>query len=460
MARNPQKQPLVTKKHLARQQREAMQVRYIFIVAAVVIVAVIGLVAYGVLSESVFKALQPVAVVNGDKITTREFQALARYTRQRMVDNAIQGVQLAQQLGNPDFQYSVVSQLYQIEAQLAVEAVGQETIDQLVEDRLVRQEAERRGITVSDADVEEVFRNGLGYFPNGTPTPEATLEIKPTSTLSPLQMTLVPPTPTATATEIPDPTATPTMTATAAPTATETPIPSVTPTLAPSATPTAFTEDAYNKQYQTLIDNYSQSIAFSEKDLRTVIEGQLLREKVMDAVLAETDLQAEEEQVWARHILVGSVVTATHVLSLLEQGGDWAALAAQYSTDASNSQNSGDLGWFNRTQMVQAFADAAFALEVGKISEPVQSSFGWHIIQTLGHEMRPLTLEKYDELRQQKFDEWLQAQREAAEVEIRDIWKERAPSDPVLPAEVLTFMNQVQAQQQQQQQLIQPTFTP
>jgi parvulin-like peptidyl-prolyl isomerase len=459
MARNLQKQPLVTKKHLARQQREAMQARYLFIAAAVVVVAVVGLVAYGVLSESVFKALQPVAVVNGEKVTTREFQTRARYTRQRMVDNAMQGVQLAAQLGNPEFQYSVASQLFQIQAQMEPEALGQGVLDQLVEDALIRQEAERRGISVSEQEVEDVFRNGLGYYPNGTPTPEPALEVKPTSTLSPLQMTMVPPTPTDTATEIPDPTATPTMTATPAPPATETPIPSLTPTLAPSATPTAYTEENYNKQYQELVDNYKTSIAFREKDLRAVIASQLLREKVMDAVLAESDLQPEEEQVWARHILVGSVVTATHVLSLLEQGGDWTALAAEYSTDASNSGNSGDLGWFNYSQMVQGFADAAFALEVGATSEPVQTSFGWHIIQALGHEMRPLAQDKFDELRQTKFDEWLQAQREASEVEIRDIWTERVPADPALPNEVLSFMQQVQAQQQQQQ-LVQPTFTP
>jgi hypothetical protein len=81
MARNP-KQPLVTKKHLARIQREQLQRRYLLIGSIIVIGLVLIVIGYGAFNEFYLKQRQPVAVVNGENIMTSDFQARVRYERQ------------------------------------------------------------------------------------------------------------------------------------------------------------------------------------------------------------------------------------------------------------------------------------------------------------------------------------------------------------------------------------------
>jgi len=467
MAKNPrQRQQIVSKKHLARMQREQRQSRIITISAIVVLVAVIGLIVYGVLNERVLKGLQPVAVVNGDKITSNDFQSQVRLARQNLVSSAMQTYQFGQMFGdNPQFMSSTLSQLYQIQSQLEPTTVGNQVLEQMIQDKLIRQEAKRRGITVTKDEVEKAIQETFGYFPSGTPTPEPTLESRPTSTLSALQMTLSAPTATPVITATPTATLEITSTATIAPTAiptptaTITPIPSATPTSAPTATPTEYTLEGYQGVYKTQVANLETNLNFSEKNLNYLFESQLYRKKVMDAVLKELKVTSEEEEVWARHILVPDEATANIVEQKLKDGEDWNNLAAQFSTDTSTKDLGGDLGWFGRGKMVAAFEDAAFKLAVGEISQPVQSDFGWHIIQVLGHETRPLAASDYDTYKQTKFDEWIKELRDKSEVEVLDVWKERVPSEPVFPSDLEAYMQQVQQQLSQPAQPVVPELS-
>ncbi len=86
-----------------------------------------------------------------------------------------------------------------------------------------------------------------------------------------------------------------------------------------------------------------------------------------------------EKEIHARHILVATEDEAKEIAERLKKGEDFAALAKEKSKDA--NAEGGDLGLFARGQMLKPFEDAAFALEVGQISEPVQTQFGWHIIK-------------------------------------------------------------------------------
>ena len=108
--------------------------------------------------------------------------------------------------------------------------------------------------------------------------------------------------------------------------------------------------------------------------------------------------------------------------------------------------------------MVPEFENAAFSLQAGEVvSNPVQTSLGWHVIQVVGHEERPLDESTYQQLRSDKFSEWLQGLREESEININEIWRERVPLEPTLPAEIASFIT---AAQQQLNQPAQPTAEP
>jgi peptidyl-prolyl cis-trans isomerase C len=152
-------------------------------------------------------------------------------------------------------------------------------------------------------------------------------------------------------------------------------------------------------------------------------------EGTTDARLRERydDLKDDEgfaqEEVHARHILVGSEDEAKKVIADLQGGADFAALAGEHSVDPSARSNGGDLGFFRRGQMVPEFAEAAFALEAGqRTTAPVQTQFGWHVIEVLDRRMGTPTFEETEpRLRQEVAREILTALvtelRDEAEIE-------------------------------------------
>jgi foldase protein PrsA len=124
----------------------------------------------------------------------------------------------------------------------------------------------------------------------------------------------------------------------------------------------------------------------TEDALKSNIRFSLLQEKaVADVEVTDEEIQQYYDQASkelnARHILVEDEATAKEVIEKLNAGGDFAALAKEYSTDTGSAEKGGELGWFTVGTMVPEFNDAAYALEINKVSEPVQTDYGYHIIQ-------------------------------------------------------------------------------
>ena len=422
---------VITKKHLARIERERRQVNIIRGVAIAGIVIVIGLLIYGYLKINVLALQEPVEEVNGVKITTGQWQERVKLQRIQML-NLYNQYSFYQQSFGMDYS----QQLQQIQSMLqSPETIGQQVLDQMRDDVLIQQEAEKRGITVSEAELEQTIQEkGFGFFPGGTPTPTATPTEVSFPTLTSQQLTLYPST--STPTESPTETITPTATLALSTTPESTPTPApATPTLVPeppTATATPYTVEGFKKQYQDMLTNYKK-YNISENAIRSAYRAEIFRQKLTDEITKDTP--RTEEQVWARHILVETEAEAKAAEDLLKNGVDFAQLAKKNSKDTGSAANGGDLGWFGKGQMVPEFEQVAFKLKVGEISQPVKSQFGYHIIQVLGHENRPLSQSQYDQKKQTEFTNWLTSAQKAATVKTFDIWKERVPAEPTLQAQ-------------------------
>jgi len=146
-----------------------------------------------------------------------------------------------------------------------------------------------------------------------------------------------------------------------------------------------------------------------------------------------------EQEVHARHILVGTEEEAKEVAERLKKGEDFATVAKEKSQDT--NAEGGDLGFFARGQMLKPFEDAAFALDVGQVSEPVQTQFGWHIIKV--EEKRDQAVPTFDQVKsaieaqlvQQKAQSVVTELRDAAKIEIVDPDIKRSMDDAALRGE-------------------------
>ena len=427
---NREKKTIVTRKHLARLERENIQKRYITIITLALVAAVVIITAVGFILEGVIKPRQPIAQVNDSTITIGDFQSWTRYNRYLLVTEFLNTYQYIQSFGDPNALSYFESYLIQIQTELEPEFLGFSIIEDMVEDVIIQEEAEKLGIQVSAAEVgNRIDALIFEYYPEGTPTPAPTTEVWATPTLSALQMVLVPPTPTVaiTTTEELEPT----------------PPEAVSEPTAILPTPTDYTEKAYNsssKDFMSYIKSYAN---VSEEDIFKYYQAQMLRTRVAEAII--TDIPAETEVLWAHHILFRDQDTgelqSEEFLERIGTGEAFISVAGDLSSLPDDSTEEApivfeDLGWFGEGQMVAPFADAASKLEIGEISQPVNTSFGWHVIQLLGRDTQLRSQAEINQLRMEAFQDWLNLKRLEINVDINPDWISAVPTDPDIPEQL------------------------
>ncbi|HMK88498.1 MAG TPA: peptidylprolyl isomerase [Methylocystis sp.] len=149
--------------------------------------------------------------------------------------------------------------------------------------------------------------------------------------------------------------------------------------------------------------DFAKRLAYlRDKALFETLLGKVAKDATSDANIKQTydtvaKAQKPDTEYHAHHILVPTEDEAKAVYKRVKGGEDFAKVADETSKDPGSK--GGDLGWFTKDKMVPEFGDAAAKLEPGQLSEPVKSSFGWHVIRL--DEKRPKVFPPLDQIRPQ-----------------------------------------------------------
>lgn len=382
-------------KHASHRRREERLRRWLHIGTYAALAAAVILVAVGLVDKYILAPRTPVAKVGQTTIALDEYQTLYRFRywtlEQIIASLEAQKAQLAAAEGLEDliaqFDQEIMWRQYQMSG------LATSVLDELIDQELARQEAQRRGITVSAEEVQQEIERRFGFERNGEPS-----------------ATAVPTVAEATPAAISDPAATPTgdsgeAAATLAATATPTPWPTEEP----------MTEDEFQAAFQQYMSVVRSETGLAEEGYRRLVEAELLLDKVSEAI--REDVPTVAEQVQVKHILLEDEEQAEIALARLRAGEDFAAVAAELSTDTLTKEQGGDLGWLPRGVRSAEFDAVAFALEPGQLSEIIQTELGYEIIMVTAHEdSRELDPEDLQTLQNQAVEDWFAQRRSSSDV--------------------------------------------
>jgi len=413
------------KKYVARAQKEAELQRRILLGLGGIGALIIFVILIGFLRVYVFIPRQPVAVVEGVEISTDDYRKRVLYEQFLLDDQLLnlgtQYNQIQQAFAdNPQLLSSLQNQTGQQMQQLLLQRqeIDRLALEMLIEEELVAQEAARRGIEVSEDEVTGAIQARAAIRESGYTEPDAQATV--TARFSAAQdatatAALFTPTPTLTPTAI--------LTSTTETTTTEE-VPAPLPTNPPLPTPTinVLRGDALTQTVTNWENTLRENANMTPEDFRSLVRRGLLQEKVQEAIGSEVDTVAP--QAHARHILVETEEEALAIKERLEAGETFEDLAAELTTDPGSGQGGGDLGWFTEEDMVTPFAEAAFTLEIGEISDPVETQFGWHIIEVLEREEREVEGAALLRFQRNAYDAWLAGARAG---NIEDRWTPDSP---------------------------------
>jgi len=427
--RKEKKQPELTRKHITRAQKEAEARQRLIMISGATGIAVLLILVLGLLYAIFVEPSQAMAEINGEEITRREFYQRVNYERFQTSNVIADTKEQAEEMLDSDPQTARMFMQYfqqQIgQLQAAYSAIGSQTLEQMIEEKLLEDKSSQRDITVSDDEVSEEIRRNMARQEGALieVDVEATATSRAGATATALLFT---PTPTLE----PSPTPTDTLDSEVEPTPTTDTGPTQTP--APTATPNILSDSLYDEAYTAFLSELEDKVGYTDSDYREVTRLQLLRNKMQELIGNEAEVETSGPYVHAAHILVETEEEANAALERINGGEAFADVAVELSSDGS-AENGGDLDWFGKGQMVPVFEEAAFALtEVGQLSAPVQSQFGWHVIQLLeAPEERDLPEPQILQARNDAFTEYLSSSK--ANSNIRRYWDlDDLPKDPFI----------------------------
>lgn len=420
----------LAREYRSRAERESEIQRLVILGTGITIAVVAVILAISFVVAQVINPRRTVATIYGQDITVSDFQKRVRLERFISIQRINEGINAFLSFGFTSDPNEAFSQLLSNDPdsnrrwnELNIgDQMGIRVLEDMILDALIRREAEQRGITVTDEQIQREIDRLFNFNRDELVLdPEATAEVEPTTTPTPTPLVSPTPTPEPTATSTPE----------VEPTATVTPFPTVAPP--PTLSPQQQLED-----FESTVNRfYSQArndTGLSNTEIRRYFEGLALRNALRDALFPSdgTTLYAN-----VRHILVQTEEEAQDVLQALNNGESFATLASAVSQDRSDqggsAQRGGELGWAPVSNYVEPFAEAVRNAAIGEIVGPVQSDFGYHIIQVRGRENREVSELQIEREQETQFTEWLDELRlaQAESITTNSIWTDFVPNDPL-----------------------------
>ncbi len=370
-----------SRRQQSKWQREQHQQHRLYIAIGVLVVVVGGIFLGGIFYDNVVRANEVIAQIGPDSVTASQLLGEVRPAAKSL------DAQAKQFGGGTNIANYVDQQKRNLPDQ---------TLSDIIDKRLIQQEAARRGISVSPAELDDKERQTVADFQavsNPAPTPQ------PTSAPDSSDAAVAA-----------DTAATAAASIVATPAAAASPSAPTTPTVVPT-----LDTSAYAPALQQLLDKNN----LAEPDFRDRLLQGMLRERLQTAI-GQEQVPDTQDQVHARHILVATQEQADSVLAQLQAGADFAALASQVSTDPGSKDKGGDLGWFGHGVMDPPFETAAFALQPGQLSDVVHGANGFHIIQMLERDpARAVPADQLTSQRQKAFTDWLASRRSSQDVKLQ-----------------------------------------
>lgn len=366
-----------TKKQIALGRKEARQNRIIWLSVGGLALVVVLVLAIGLVQQFLVKPAQPVAMVNGAKVKTTDFQDALTYQRYNLHMN-LNNLQRTLNTIDPDAEGNEFlvtfyeQQLQQLQSNIAL--APQQTLDQLIDDVLIEDKAAELGIAVTEDDVTQAIDDDLRQ----AAAPSVTEPITSTEEL-------------------------------------------------PTATPVP------QEQLDSILQNALANMGLSEKAFRTLVKRSLYREKVQEALASEVETTG-----LVVHVLLletENQEASTEAMEQLRDGEDFAKVVADLSIDPQAEETGGDIGWVTTGQLSGRYGteleELVFSLEPGEMGN-VESNERFFVTKVLERdENGPLPDEVVSASQNSALIDWLTEQKSSPETEIeRMLDPDQIPADP------------------------------
>ena len=402
----------MTRKHLARAEREARQQRWLLIGLAATLILALGLVGYGILDDRVLKPQQPVASVNGKNITAADFQKRVKFSRAQL-NSQLSQLEAQRATFASDPQLSFITQqidqnISSIQSQLSnPTTLGRQVLDSLVEDELVRQEAAKRNIKALPEEIQTNIEHSYNFF-------------------------RVPPTPTAVPTDTPTPVASPTPLPT--PTLSFTPTATPEPTETPQPTATPVTEQAFNAQFTNFLAQLAPT-GMMREDINRLVESDILRRKLQDEFNQTVPTSADQLQF--RYMSFEMLEAAQAADARLKAGTSFDSLYTDVQAGQVVSATASTESWTLVSDVTQQYspslAQILTTMSVSQTSSVITETVGTGalIVQLTGRGVQPLSSTQLQTAQQQNYQTWVDTLRNGSGVNLfNNRYLDRIPTTP------------------------------